>query len=84
MIDVDTIRLETGEKVKFLGIDASETKHSKNGLDPCGPQVSKFNRDFLDGQEVVLEFDVNREDCYGRLLEHVFTRSTFINAELVR
>ena len=29
-------------------------------------------------------FDVEREDRYGRLLAHVFTRSTFVNAELVR
>ncbi len=84
VIDGDTIRLETGEKVRLLGIDAPETKHPKKVPDPCGPKASKFNRDLLAGQEVVLEFDVEREDRYGRLLAHVFTRSTFVNAELVR
>jgi endonuclease YncB( thermonuclease family) len=84
VIDGDTIRLTTGEKVRFLGIDAPETKHPKKVPDPCGPAASKYNRDLLAGQEVVLEFDVEREDRYGRLLAHVFTRSTFVNAELVR
>ena len=84
MIDGDTIRLESGEKVRLLGIDAPETKHPKKVPDPCGPAASTYNRDLLAGQEVVLEFDVEREDRYGRLLAHVFTRSTFVNAELVR
>jgi len=68
IIDGDAIRLETGEKVRFLRIDALETKHSKKVPDLCGPQASKFNRDLLDGQKVALEFDVERKDHYGRLL----------------
>ena len=84
VIDGDTVRLETGEKVRLLGIDAPESKHHKKVPDPCGLEASKYNRDLLAGQQVTLEFDIERKDRYGRLLAHVFTRSTFVNAEMVR
>ena len=84
MIDGDKIKLVTGEKVRFLGIDTPETKHPKKVPVPCGPKATNVIRELLSGNEVALEFDLERKDQYGRLLAHVFTGSTFVNAELVR
>lgn len=87
VIDGDTIVVRSGgrlETVRYIGIDAPETVHPTRGVEPFGPEASDFNRRLVSGKRLLLEFDVERRDRYGRLLAYVYVGALFVNAELVR
>lgn len=78
VIDGDTIEIEGGERVRYIGIDTPET-------DECyGSEATEANRELVEEKEVILIRDVEDRDKYGRLLRYVIADGRFINAELVR
>ncbi len=85
--DGDTIRVEFAgrqERVRYIGIDTPETRHSPRGPQPFGAEASEANRRLVAGRQVRLIFDVDERDRYGRLLAYVYLPDgTFINAKLV-
>jgi micrococcal nuclease len=85
VLDGDTFRLENGEKVRLIGIDAPETHHPRKPVEYFGKEASAFAKKMLEGKLVRLELDVQERDQYGRLLAYVYLKdSTFVNAELVK
>lgn len=90
VIDGDTayINIEGEEvKVRFLGIDTPESVHqdeSKNT--PEGKTASQFTKDLLGGKSVYLEYDVQREDEYGRTLAYLYLDDgvTMVQKEILR
>ena len=69
VIDGDTIVLTSGEKVRYLLIDAPEIT---NGHTDCyGQEAFQYNRDLVLGQEIALTYDEQCTDKYGRLLAYV-------------
>jgi micrococcal nuclease len=83
VIDGDTIELENGEKVRYIGIDTPETVHPSKPIQYYGKEASEANRSLVEGKEVRLEFDVQQRDKYGRLLAYVYVGDIFVNAWLV-
>jgi micrococcal nuclease len=83
VIDGDTIVLENGERVRYLGIDAPETPYSFRRETPYWKEAKEFNEKLVKNKKVRLEFDVEKRDKYDRLLAYVFVGSTFVNGELV-
>jgi len=88
VIDGDTIRVWDvfGDRVtvRYIGINTPETKHPTKGVEHFGKEASEANRKPVEDKTVVLEFDVERRDRYGRLLAYVFLKDgTFVNAWLV-
>jgi micrococcal nuclease len=83
VIDGDTIEIEGGEKVRYIGIDTPELHHPNKAVQPFAQEAYEFNRSLVDGKNVYLVFDVQRRDRYKRLLAYVFVGETFINAKLV-
>lgn len=78
VIDGDTIEIEGGERVRYIGIDTPET-------DECyGPEGTEANRELVEEKEVILIRDVEDRDRYGRLLRYVIADGRFVNGELVR
>jgi micrococcal nuclease len=85
VVDGDTIVLDTGERIRYIGINAPEIHHPQKGIEYCGPQASDFNKRLVLGKTVRLEFDQERFDRYGRTLAYLYLQDgTFVNAELVR
>ncbi|MFP3870268.1 MAG: thermonuclease family protein [Syntrophobacteria bacterium] len=83
--DGDTIVLEGGERVRYLGINAPEIAHGDKPGEPYGNEARRFNRSLVLGCRVNLEFGERRRDVHGRLLAYVFLEDgTFVNGELVR
>ena len=83
-IDEDTILLENGEKVRYIGIDTPETKPPVKGVEYFGKEAYEANKKLVEGKTVRLEFDVQQRDRYGRLLAYVYLEDgTFVNAWLV-
>lgn len=84
VIDGDTIRLESGETVRYIGIDTPETKHPNKPIECFGKEASQKNIELVLGRNVKLVKDVSETDRYGRLLRYVYVGDVFINQELVR
>jgi len=72
VIDGDTIKLRSGETVRYIGVDAPETRNTKTGIECFGEASSRFNVDLVEGKYVRLEKDVSETDRYGRLLRYVY------------
>ncbi len=98
VIDGDTIQLESGERVRLIGIDTPEVHESdklyrdsrKTGqgadtIKAMGKRAWQFTRSLVEGQRLRLEFDVERHDKYGRLLAYVYLKDgTFVNAQIIK
>jgi len=88
--DGDTIVLENGERVRLMGIDAPEIKHSTKAGAEMGREAAAFARKLAEGKQVRLEFDpsnptINHTDSRKRTLAYVFLADgTFLNSELVK
>jgi len=84
VVDGDTIELEAGEKVRYIGVDAPESVHPKKPVQCFGKEASKFNKSLVLGKKVKLIKDISKTDKYGRLLRYVYLADgTFVNLELV-
>jgi len=83
--DGDTILLSSGEKVRYLGIDAPEVDHEGGKSEAHAIEAWKFNREMLGGAQVRLEYDREKQDRYGRHLAYVFLKNgKMVNDLLVR
>lgn len=81
VIDGDTIVIDTGQKVRYIGIDTPEVYPQ---VEPYGKEAWEVNRQLVEGKQVRLERDVSDTDRYGRLLRYVYVDEILVNAELVR
>jgi micrococcal nuclease len=78
VIDGDTAVLESGEKIRYLLINAPETT---NGHTDCfGANAAQFNSDLVLGKDVELAYDSECTDIYGRLLAYVTIGGQDVNA----
>ncbi|MBI1871048.1 MAG: thermonuclease family protein [Chlamydiae bacterium] len=89
VIDGDTIELETGELVRYIGIDTPEVREKKNGRwiyrpQPFAEEAKALNEKWVEGKKVHLERDVEKFDKYGRVLAYVYVDDFFVNEALVR
>ncbi|MGD0976750.1 MAG: thermonuclease family protein [Minisyncoccia bacterium] len=84
VIDGDTIVIEGGERVRYIGMDAPETVDPKKPVQCFGPEASAENKLLVEGKTVRLEKDVSDKDIYGRLLRYVWLDGTNIDLELVQ
>lgn len=77
VIDGDTVEILSGEIVRLLAINAPERGN------PYSVQSRDKLKDLIEGKDVVLEFDQEKEDHYGRLLAYVFVDKTMVNLVMV-
>jgi micrococcal nuclease len=91
VVDGDTIVVAYGGKqykVRYIGMDAPETKDPNSSVERMGPQATVANTALVEGKTVFLEKDVSEVDRYDRLLRYVWladgTAWTLVNLELVR
>lgn len=84
VIDGDTIEIEGGQKVRYIGIDTPETVDPRKPIQCFGVEASNKNKELVSGKRVRLEKDVSETDKYGRLLRYVYIGDTFVNLELVK
>lgn len=98
VIDGDTLRLASGERVRLIGIDTPEMHESeklyrdsrRSGQDAktiqaLGRRSYAFTKKLVEGKTVRLEFDVEKRDKYDRLLAYVYLPDgTFVNAEIIK
>lgn len=84
VIDGDTIEIESGEKVRLIGIDTPETVDPRRPVGCFGPEASDKAKELMEGRLVKLEKDVSEKDKFNRLLRYIYVDQLFINEYLVR
>ncbi len=82
--DGDTVMLEDGRKIRFLGINTPEIQHHDKPSDAGGDEAKRWLTDQLKNTNVRLEISAEKTDKYGRTLAHAFTdKKQHINLQLV-
>lgn len=84
VIDGDTIEIEGGEHVRYIGMDTPETVDPRKPVQCFGVEASNKNKALVEGKMVRLEKDISDHDKYNRLLRYIYVGDTFINLELVK
>ena len=78
IIDGDTIEIEGGQRIRYIGIDTPES----GGC--FATQSTNKNKELVEGKTISLEKDVSETDRYGRLLRYVYVGEVMINEALVK
>jgi len=76
--DGDTILLEDGRTVRYLGINTPEYQ------EPFYRKAKRLNESLVLGREIQLEFDQERADGRDRLLAYVWVEQEMVNAKLIQ
>ena len=90
VVDGDTVELENGEKVRYIGIDTPETLDPRKPIQCFGKEAAEKNRELVEGKRIRLEKDVMERDKYNRLLKYIYVSAgesepeIFVNLELVK
>ena len=91
VVDGDTIKIEGGQTVRYIGIDTPETVHPQKTVECFGREASNKNKELVEGKFVQLEKDVSEVDKYGRLLRYAYVdpstssgQAIFVNELLVK
>jgi len=66
VIDGDTIKLENGEVVRYIGIDTPETVHPSKPVQCFGREASNKNKELVEGKLVRLEKDITDRDSQAK------------------
>lgn len=88
VIDGDTVVLQDGRHVRYIGIDTPELENGNNSkitdYDMAAKEARKFNQQLVLGKKVFLEKDVEEFDKYGRTLAYVWVEGKMVNEELLK
>jgi micrococcal nuclease len=83
--DGDTIELENGIHVRYIGVNAPEIAHQDKPGEPFGSEALAFNERIVLSKPVRIQGDLEATDQYHRRLAYVFLKDgTFVNQEIVR
>lgn len=78
VIDGDTIEIEDGKRVRYIGIDTPEKENC------YFYESTKRNKELVEGKVIKLEKDISQTDKYGRFLRYVYIDDLLINEALVK
>lgn len=84
-IGVDMIVLESGKRIKYIGVKDPSRFLSKNGMDRKIKDAHAYHKKLVKGKTVTVLLGEIARDQEGSYLGHVFLgQQAFINAELIR
>ncbi len=88
-LDGDTVKIEDGRLVRYIGINAPETRKKQEGdwiydPEPFAEKAKFFNQNLVKGKKVRLEYDTRKKDVHNRLLAYVYAGNVFVNGEIIR
>jgi micrococcal nuclease len=87
VVDGDTFEARVDGEVldiRLIGIDAPETVAPAEPVECLGPEASAFAERRLGHARVLLEFDVERIDPFGRTLAYLWIGGRLFNEDMVR
>ncbi len=84
VIDGDTVVLQDGRHVRYIGINSPEIDSPDDQTRHLAEQARSYNIKLVGGRKVRLEYDVEPKDRYGRTLAYVWVGDRMANAQMVR
>lgn len=89
VIDGDTVEIEGGHIVRYIGIDAPEIRRKDKedwiyDPQPFAKEAKFLNQKLVEGKKVKLEYDTKRKDKYNRLLAYIYIGNVFVNGKIIR
>ena len=85
VVDGDTLRLDDGDRVRLLGIDAPEMHNLDDPYDHSGQEARQCALQILGSQTISLRYGPRKRDAYGRILAWVILADgTNMDDELLR
>ncbi len=85
VVDGDTLLLDSGARVRLIGVDTPETVKPESAVEAFGPEAAAYTERFVAdaGGKFYLRFDRERKDRFDRFLAYVFHGERMLNEELV-
>jgi micrococcal nuclease len=97
VVDGDTLKLSNGKKVRLIGVDtpelhesdklsrdAARSRKDASIIKGLGKKASDFTKGLVQGKRVRLEYDIKKNDRYGRILGYLYLEDgTFVNAKIL-
>jgi len=87
VVDGDTIELNDGRKIRYLGIDTPETVHPRKDVECFGPEASNINKELVLNKKIRIYKGKKDKDIYDRYLRYIVLDSNeelFVNDFLVK
>lgn len=90
IVDGDTFWIDDGtkkgQKIRLIGVDAPESRKSRNkAIGEFGKESKAYATRLLQNKKVRLEYDVGKYDQFKRALAYVYLEDgSFVNAMLVK
>ena len=82
--DGDSIVLQDGRHVRYIGINAPEIQHGDQHAELFGDKAKTINKELVFQKKVRLEYDREKKDRYGRTLAYLYLPDgLFLNAEMI-
>ncbi|QEP43679.1 DUF4124 domain-containing protein [Ectothiorhodospiraceae bacterium BW-2] len=83
--DGDTVTLTDGRRVRLIGINAPEIAHRGRPGQTGGKAAKRYLKQLVEGKSIYLQWGVERQDRYKRLLAHLlFQDRDSVNEQLLR
>jgi micrococcal nuclease len=83
VIDGDTVKTAAGDSIRLLGVDTPEIDWENNSSEFYAKEARDYSIENLLGENVVLEYDNEKEDHYGRTLAYIFQDGENFNQKLL-
>jgi len=75
VIDGDTVKLDSGDSLRLIGLDTPEIGHEGNADEPGARTATNYLKFLLPHHPTVpVVFGMEKHDHYGRLLGHLFLK----------
>ena len=85
VLNGNTILLSNGEQVRLIGVALPSTGKLNTSAEYLTKETSAFIKRLVEGKEVRLEYDQQKQDPYGHPLAYVYlVDGTFLNAEIIK
>ncbi len=84
VIDGDTIEIEGGGYVRYIGVDTPELAKDTKPAECFATEAQEMNASLVSGKTIRLVRDVSEIDDYKRLLRYVYVGDLLVNEALVR
>ncbi len=84
VIDGDTIQIEGGKIIRYIGIDTPESVDPRKQVQCFSKEATERNKKAVEGKIVKIEKDISETDKYNRLLRYVYVDGIFLNKQLVK
>lgn len=82
--DGNTILIEGGSTVRYIGVIAPGAGMFGRPLEPFGREAAERNLELVEGQQVEIEMDVTDVDAAGYMLRYVYVDGVMVNELLLR